>query len=627
MLQQMRRLPRWVAFVILLPISGTFIVWGIADVFRGNVDTSIASVGGTKIDYQLFSRDLTNARRGATQRGSQLSAARAQEIGQKLLQQTISDTALDNAARQFGLFTSNDEVSSTIRSIQAFQGPDGSFSDIAFRTAIDRINYTEQDFVAEIRREITREQLVRAGGSSAALPIGYVRAIIGYLSERRQVQYMILPPDAAGTIAPPSDNVLAGYIKAHAGQFSTPEYRQLTYAEISPDEVQNQLQVTDQQLHQAYELRKDTYVVPDRRDIQRIDFKDEASAKAARAKIDAGTSFEDIATQQHVMLTSLNLGSLTQADLGPVQGPAAFALPLEGISQPVKSAFGSGWSLLRVTKITPGKTTTFDQAKPELKAEILKELAGSHLEDVINAYDDAHNAGADMADAAKKVGMHVVHVATTDAHGMAQDGTKADMPAARDFVDQVFKSDVGTEGDPFKSTDGHYYIIKVEGVIPQKLKPLDQVRAQALTAWTDDQRAQKLAAKAAEIAKEASEGGNFAQLAGQYHAIVASSPALAREQPSTVMSPDLMTKVFSVPGGKTVSGTAADGKSYIVARVTGVFHPPMVPGDPQLIAFAQRLGQQISGDIQYGMGQAARAQQGVTINQSQVDHVLGGEGS
>jgi peptidyl-prolyl cis-trans isomerase D len=627
MLQQMRRLPKWVAFALLLPISATFVVWGIADVFKGNPDTSIASVGGTKIDSQEFSRDLQNANRSATQRGGQLSAAREKEIGNKLLDQTIDDTALDNAARSFNLMTSNDEVSQTIRSIPGFQGPDGSYSELAFNQALQRINYTPQGFVAEIKRELTREQLVRAGGSAVQLPLGYVRAIVSYLSERRAVQYMILPPDAAGQIPTPPDQVLVAYIKTHANQFSTPEYRQLTYAELGPDDQQGGVQVTEAQIKQTYDLRKDIYIVPDRRDIQRIDFKDEAAAKAARAKIDAGTTFEDVATQQHILLTALNLGSLAQADLGPVQGPAAFALPLDGISQPVKSAFGSGWSLLRVTKITPGKTTTLDEARPALKAELQKQLGASHLEDVINAYDDAHNAGADMAEAAKKVGMHVIRVATTDAHGMAQDGSKADVPATPEFLGQVFKSDVGTEGDPFRSNDGHYYIVKVEGVIPQKLKPLDAVRAQALDAWTQDQRVQKLAAKADEIAKNANAGGNLTQIASQYHAILASSPALIREQPSSVMSADFMTKVFAVPGGRTVAGTAADGKSFIVARVTGVFHPPMVAGDPQLIAFAQSLGRQISGDIQAGMSKSARVAQGATINQAQVDRVLGGEGS
>jgi hypothetical protein len=47
--------------------------------------------------------------------------------------------------------------------------------------------------------------------------------------------------------------------------FSTPEYRQLTYAELGPDDLQNQVKVTDAQVKQAYDLQKDKYIIPDRR--------------------------------------------------------------------------------------------------------------------------------------------------------------------------------------------------------------------------------------------------------------------------------------------------------------------------------------------------------------------------
>jgi len=625
MLQQMRRLPKWVGFLLFLPLAGSFVVWGVADVFKGGGDTSVATVGDTKIDMQIFSRDFTRARRSATPRGSQLSAAKSLALGQKVLQEELSNAALDNAAQTFGITTTNDEVSSLIRTIPSFQGPDGTFSQIAFQQVLQKNDYTPESFVAEIKQELQREQVVRAGASAAQLPAGYTRAIASYLSERRAVQYMILPPDAAGPIPAPSDAVLTGFVKAHANQFSSPEFRQLTYATVTLDDAAKQVQVTDAQIRQAYDLRKDTFVVPEHRYIQQITFPDEASAKAARAKIDAGAKFEDIATQRGVSASDLNLGSLAEADLGPGRGPAAFALPADGISQPVKYTFG--WVLLRVTKITPGKTTTFDEAKPALRDEILKQLAASHIEDIINDYADAQRSGADMVQAAKKVGMHIIHVPTTDAHGLAQDGSKANVPAAADFLDQVFKSDVGNEGDPFRSTDGNYFVVKVEGVIPQKLKPLDAVRAQALAAWTEDQRLRLLEAKAAEIAKEASSTGDLASIAKRYNAILASSEALSRSQPTPVINQDLLTKIFSVTGGKAVSGIASDGKSFVVARVSGIFHPPLQYGDPQLLQLSQALGGQLGSDIQDGMGKGARAVQGVKLNQPQIDHVLGGEGS
>lgn len=621
MLQQMRKLPKWVGFVLFLPLAASFIVWGIADIFRGDTDTSIATVGGTQISEPDLSRDLANMRRRA---GTQLSPAKLLAASKQLLQRKISDTALDNEARHFGLVATDDEVSSTIRQIPGFRGPLGAFDRATFQQVLAQFNYTEAGFVSEIRKDLTREQLTHAGSDAAVLPPGYARGLFSYMNERRAVQYVILPQDAAGQIPAPSDQLLSAYVKTHAAAFSTPEYREVTYATIGEEDVEKQVQVTDAQVREAYTLRKDTYVIPEKRDIQRINFPSEAAAKAARAKIDAGAKFEDIATAQGTSASELELGSLAEADLAN-QGPVAFALPVGGISQPVKYTFG--WSLLRVSAVTPGKTTTFDQAKPELTAALKKELAGSKLEDIVNAFDDDRNTGDDLIQAAKKVGMRVVHIAATDTRGFAPDGTKAAVPASPDFLDQVFKSDVGNEGDPFAAADGNRYVLKVDGIIPQKLKPLDAVRAQATSQWIESQRLKVLAQKAAELAKGAATATGLAAIATQYRQPVTTSDALDRLVSTPVMNLDFITKVFESPPTKAVFGPTSDGKSFIVARISGVYHIPLPLGDPRAQQFIQALDNQVTSDIEEGMGNAARASQGVKINQQQVDHVLGGEGS
>lgn len=626
MLQQMRQLSKsWLSSVFLGLLALSFGVWGIADIFKGNADTSVATVGSTTIDYQVFSRDFDNIRRNAaTQAGAQLSQAKLNAIGQQTLQHEISDTALDNVTRSLGLLTTDEEVSSAIRQIPQFRGPLGGFDQTTFEQALGRINFTPQGFVDEMRRELTRNQLVAAASAGVALPQNYVRAFFAYLNEVRAVQYVVLPPDAAGAIPTPPDAVLAAYVKAHPAAFSTPEYREVTYATIGPDDVAKQVQVTDAQLHQTYDMRKDIYVIPEQRDIQRINFPTEAAAKAARAKIDAGAKFEDIAKSRGMSDTDLNLGSLKETDLAN-QGPAAFALPLNGVSQPVKFTFG--WSLLRVTKITAGSTRTFDDVKADLKAELTKRLAASKLEDIRNAFEDARDAGDDLAEAAKKVGMTVLHVPACDAQGLAPNGTKADVPAAKDFLDQVFKSDVGTEGDPFSASDGHLYVLKVDGIVPQKLKPLDQVRAQALAAWSAEQRLDRLGALAATLAKQADETGTLVAIAARYRVPAQSSGLLQRDTPTAVFNQALNAKIFASPPGHTVFGPAPAGGGYVLARITGVAHPPLPLADPRYQQFAGLLGNQVSEDLEQAMATAARAQQGVKINQQQVDRILGGEGS
>lgn len=625
MLKQMRKLPKWVALVGSFPLVISFAFWGISDIFKGHTDTTVATVGSTTIEQTLFSRDFTNIRRDATMRSSaQLSPAEVAELGKATLEHELSDTALDNVAARFGLTASDDQVATTIRNISAFRGPLGTFDQATFLQRIDRIGFTEATFVAEMRRELTRDQLLHAGSSAFVIPPGYVRAMFAYINERRAVQYVILPAEAAGPITPPPDAVLEAFIKQDPRRYSTPEYRALTYAAIGPQDLASQIQVTDAQLHQAYDLRRDTYVVPEKRDVQRINFPNEAAAVAARAKIASGTKFEEIGFEQGLNPSDINLGSLTAADLG-AQGPVVFALPVNTVSQPVKGTFG--WSLFQVTKIEPGSSKSFDDAKAELRSEIVQQLAASRIEDVVNAFEDTLNTGASLAEAAKKNGMRVIHVAATDAQGNAPNGTKADVPTAADFIKQVFSSDIGTETDPFESSDGNHYVISVEGSVPEKLKPLAAVRAQATADWIARQRVIKLAARAAELAKEVTDTGSLASIAAQFHVVIQSSDALSRDTPTPVFGQPILTAIFSAMPGHGVFGPTTNSEGFIVARVSGIVHPPQPLGDPRYQQFIQQLSEQIGSDIEEGMALDARGAQGVTINQPLVDRIVGGEGS
>ena len=83
---------------------------------------------------------------------------------------------------------------------------------------------------------------------------------------------------------------------------------------------------------------------------------------------------------------------------------------------------------MRVVKITPGKPTTLDQARAEIKKGLLKQLVEAKIDDIANAYMDASSGGASLTAAATKTGMHTGHVAAMDKDGLAPDGSKAAAP-------------------------------------------------------------------------------------------------------------------------------------------------------------------------------------------------------
>jgi peptidyl-prolyl cis-trans isomerase D len=626
MLQEMRKYAKsTVASIFLGVLALSFGVWGIADIFHGNADTTVATVGDTKIPLDAYQREYQNyLRNSGRETGKELTPEQARALGVpgQILQQLISRQAVDNAVNALKLTASDDFVARQIKSIRAFAGPLGTFDHDTFQRTIGENGYTEQTFIAAVRDDTAREQLLDATKNGIEMPAGYAQAIFDYLNEERAVQYVALPASSVN-VAPPTDAQLAAYLKAHASQFSTPEYRAVTYVSMTPADVMSEVSVTGDQLKQEYEARKATYVIPEKRDIEQITFPDEASAKAARAKIDAGATFADIAKERKLKQSDIELGSVVQDDLGKDRGPAAFTLQVGGVSQPAKGIFG--YVLLHVTKITPGVSKSFADVKEDIRKDVLQQLAEAKLTDVSNAFEDAQAGGANLAEAAKKVGMHTVSVAAVDAHGMTPDGTKAAVPGEPDFLAQVFKADIGEEGDPFQTKDGNIYVLRVDGVTPPKIRPLDQVRDAATKAYMDEQRARQLAGKAKALAEMADKQQSLVKIAGGLGTTPQTSGILTRGTAADPFPADLIEKIFDTAPGGAVYGPSSKGDTYLIARITGIAHPPALPAsDPRYKRFIAGLSDQLGGDMPTAFATAARAKQGVEINQKMADRVSGG---
>ena len=623
MLQWMHRLSTsWVASLFMGALALSFVVWGIADVFTGMNTTALATVGSTEISSDSFQRSYRNfIRNQGQQMGMDITPDMAQKmgLGNTALQQLISRTALDNAVNRMGLVTSDDALSADVRAMPAFRGPTGQFNHATFTQLIQNAGYTEPEFLAEMRSDMSRDQMTAALETGFALPRGYAQAIFSYLTERRAAEYVIVAPEAVGPIAPPNDAALADYIKTHPERFSTPEYREIEYAQIGPADVAKGSAITDAQIAQDYAAHKDVYVVPEKRDIQQIEFPNQAAAQAAH---DSGKSFDALAAEKKMKPADLSLGSLTRDDLAdPARADAAFALKPGEVSQPVKTTLG-GYVLLRVTAITPGVTRPLDQVKDDIRKSLALQAAGAKITDIVNAFEDARSGGADIATAAKKSGMKSGKLLAIDKNGLAPDGTKAEnLPADPEFYTQAFAAEVGEDSDPFPAKSGENYAIKVDGVTPPKLKSLDQVRAEALTAWTADQRQSALEKKAAELAARAVADKSLANIAKEMKVPLQQSPGLARNSSDTTFSAPLVQRIFAAAPGQIVEAPQGTGNNFIIARVTGIAHS--VSAGAEFDAGRQQLSQQAASDLTVSFANASRLREGVKVNQQMLNSALG----
>ncbi|HTT99502.1 MAG TPA: SurA N-terminal domain-containing protein [Rhizomicrobium sp.] len=625
MLQKMRSFSKSIfASIFMGALALSFVVWGIADVFRSRTDNNVATIGSDEISYDTFSREYQRfLRNQSRETGQEITPEEARKagLGQIALDRLINRTAIDMVVDDLGLTVSDADVSARIRGMNAFNGPLGGFDRATFEQVLAKNNFNEQEFLTGVRGDMQRDQLISPVEDGLQVPTGYAHLLFSYSTELRATEYVVLSPQSVGPITPPGDAILAAYVKAHPDRFSTPEYRDVTIAAIGPEDVAASIKITDAQLQQAYDNAKTTYVIPEKRDVEQISFSDEASAKAARAKIDGGSTFQAAAFASKKSVDSR--GSVSQEDLG-ANGAAVFALPMDGVTQPLKNF--SSWVLMHVTKITPGKTTTLEQAKPELTKALTDQLAQNKLIDISNAYTDAIGSGAEIGPAAKKAGMRLIHIPAMDAQGLAPDGSKVALPVDPELLAQIFKAEVGESGDPFQTKTGHTYVISVEGVTPPKLKSLDAVRAQAAQAWIAQKSSELLKTRAAELTAEARKSGDLKAIAQKLGSPVLSGAAISRRKPDAVFSQALVADLFSVPPGGVVDGPMAIGGNYVIARVTGVVHPPLPEASPGYQQGLRQVASQVASDMTVLLAKSVRDKQGVKINQPMVDRIVGGGG-
>ena len=243
----------WLGKAIMSVVMGvlilSFAVWGIADIFKGFGQSTLAKIGKTEISTEQFRQIYTDKlQQFGRQFGRPLTMEQARAFGldRQVLQQTIAEAALDEDARRMGLGQSDAEVMRIIYADPNFKGLGGNFDPARFQATIRQYGYTEQRYLAEQRRVGLRRQI--AGTISAGLepPKLMIDALTRFQNEQRSVDYIKLDAAQAGTIEAPSPETLAAYFDDHKTQFRAPEYRKLSFVVINPEEVGKWSEVSDE---------------------------------------------------------------------------------------------------------------------------------------------------------------------------------------------------------------------------------------------------------------------------------------------------------------------------------------------------------------------------------------------
>ena len=620
-------LGRIVMGVILVLIAVSFGVWGIGDIFRGFGQSTVAKVGGTEIRVEQF-RQLYQDRMQQLSRnlGRPIlpDQARALGLDRQLLSQLIAETAIDERTRTLRLGVSDAEIARHITENPNFKGINGQFDRLRFEQALRSNGFTEARFLAEQRQGTLRQQLVGTVSGETFVPKTVLEAFNRFQNEERTIEYVALGTAHAGDIPPPTQDALAKYYEERKVAFRAPEYRKVMIVVLTPDDLASKIVVSDADLKKAYEERRARFDTPERRHLKQIVFPNMEEARAAADTLAKGTTFEELATKRELKESDIDLGTVAKtAVVDRDVADAAFALKDGEVSAPVPGRFGI--AIVKIAKIEPAKTRSFDEVSAELKRDIATERAKSEVTNLHEKVDDERLGGATLADAARKFNLTPRVIEAMDRSGNDADGKPVpDLPQGIDVPSAAFSSEVHGENEPLRFAGGGYVWFDVQSIKSSRERPLDEVKDEVQARWRNDEVASRLKTKTTEMLDKIKAGTSFTNVAGADKLKVEWRPGIKRGNPPPGISASAIAEIFRTPKDAAGSADGANPAERIVFHVIDIKVPPLDAEAVETKRIDEALRGRMAEDIIAQYVARLENEIGVSINQNALNQVTRG---
>ena len=586
------------AKIILGVIAISFVGWGLnASMLDLGTSRQVAEIGSQNISPaeldRAFQRSIQNMR---SVFGPNFDRRQAIQMGllNNTVQNLVSQKILRENAKEMGIGISNEKVRETIFASPGFQNETtGQFDRERFLQALYSSGYTEPEFIEGVRGDMMGQQVVGSLAGAVSVPDVMAQQIAAYRNEQRSGSFFALNASEFDTIETPDDATLRKYHEDNAPQFTAPESRNVTLVTLSAKDLAANMDVTEEEILEAYNHRLPEFQTPEKRVVEQILFapNEKESAQEAYKALQGGADFMQVATDDAGMDPSIvKLGEFTADNILPDLRDATFGLEEGAFSEPVETALG--WHIIRVTGITPEQTETLDQVRDDVEAGVRQFKAEDAIYDLAAKLDDELGAGTPLEEAANAVGAKTYKLNDV----VRGEGLGTEITDSGEINAKIFELGKGEESFLEETSTGVRYVARVDDVTPSALRPFEDVRDDVVTAWKTDERNRLMLEKADQLAASINDqNADIATLATSDNAELEQSGLTKRTGQGLQgnVSPAVAAALFTLEEGKAKA--VQSGDNVLVLKLDQIKAGTIAEGaaDPVVTELKQGLNEDI----------------------------------
>lgn len=441
MLQAFRTHKRWMMFIAMIFIIPSFVVTGIYSYNRmSDSENDLATVGDTSItmmDFDNAKRQyLDNFRRqmGQSFKPNMLDTAEARA---SILAALISDRAISLEIASEYMNVGEADAINLVKQAPAFQR-DGKFSTEAYQQFLNSMGKSDEQFVLELRRDLTRQMLLSAVSQTTQASNTVAQRIHDLLTEERTIRTFEIKPTAFLKSVSVTDAEAQSYYDQNKSLFAVPESVDIEYVVLSPESYKN-IKASEDDIKTFYEQNLQRFSTPEERRASHIliavnNEKTDADAKKEADEIYKQLQADPSKFAQLAKSKSADPGSARQGgDLGffqkgmmvPEFDNAVFSGKKGDLVAPVKTQFG--YHIIKIVDIKPAQAKPLKEVRGEIEALYQQQAAiRAFAEDAENFSNMVYEQSESLQPVAERFGLKIQTVKNV----------------TRDFEDQLINPNV-----------------------------------------------------------------------------------------------------------------------------------------------------------------------------------------
>ena len=570
----------------------------------GNIKT-IGKIGETDITVNQYVRALqTELRNTSQQFGQQLTLQQLQAFGiqQRVLARLVTDKLLENEASKLLLSVDDKTVRDKIVSLNAFKGPDGSFNQDAYNYTLENAGYTLAEFEEEIRAETARNilsQSILLGNITNKLQ---AEILASFLLEERSFNIQILRPENFSFIVKdPSNEQLKTFLETNIDDYTVPESKAITYAVLQPEMLIDTVESDDSILGKIYDEKKQEYNKPEKRTVERLSFLTMDEANSVMANVEKSlTDFDKLISDRNLSDEDVIYGTFTQDQL--LEGnKQVFDGNVGEVVGPVKTDLGP--VIFRIKEIIPAKTTSFEEAKPELEKEYKLTEAIKLIDERIEESQNLLAAGGTLEELQKEIGFGIENILFN---------SEATIPIleSKIFFDAAQIAKVDDFPEIKELSNGGLFALRVDQIVDARQKNVGEIRTELTNAWQKQELQNKLKDIAEDMLSK-----------DQYKGEILDFNKVTRDENLPDLPADIIVEAFnlSIGEGTVISG---DEESFIL-RLKNISNADLSSDTAKLLVsqLKNQINNSISADIFESFANMARVNSKLDLNENALNAV------